>query len=198
MFGQTRKVGGGDRDVGRGKSIQGIRCSGTVHVQGYVLIGWFVGRSGPAVPNTDGGIKVRPFPLSLRCAVYLRLWSQVEASMCNLRGLLMLKLNRGDQAKACFMEALALDVKCYDAFEQLVSGEMMTVEEGPSHFSFFPVLSLNSSLRMGICSVFGLQVSNSRRLRIRSTHLYRSSSEIQARRRAYPNSKKTGGGVRPG
>ncbi|KAI0255073.1 TPR-like protein [Lactifluus subvellereus] len=68
------------------------------------------GRSGPAVPNTDGGIKV-------------------EASMCNLRGLLMLKLNRGDQAKACFMEALALDVKCYDAFEQLVGGEMMPLEE---------------------------------------------------------------------
>ncbi|KAI9460370.1 TPR-like protein [Russula earlei] len=68
------------------------------------------GRSGPAVPNTDGGIKV-------------------EASMCNLRGLLMLKLNRGDQAKACFMEALALDVKCYDAFEQLVGGEMMSLEE---------------------------------------------------------------------
>ena len=50
--------------------------------------------------------------------------------MCNLRGLLMLKLNRGDQAKQCFMEALALDVKCYEAFEQLVSGEMMTPDEG--------------------------------------------------------------------
>ena len=50
--------------------------------------------------------------------------------MCHLRGLLMLKLNRGDQAKACFMEALALDVKCYDAFDQLISGEMMTLEEG--------------------------------------------------------------------
>ena len=52
--------------------------------------------------------------------------------MCNLRGLLMLKLNRGDQAKHCFMEALALDVKCYEAFEHLVSGEMMTPEEGTS------------------------------------------------------------------
>ncbi|KAF8072071.1 hypothetical protein FPV67DRAFT_1483779 [Lyophyllum atratum] len=68
------------------------------------------GRSGPAVPNIDGGIKV-------------------EASMCHLRGILMLKLNRGDQAKQCFMEALALDVKCYDAFEQLVTGEMMTPDE---------------------------------------------------------------------
>lgn len=42
----------------------------------------------------------------------------------------MLKLNRGDQAKQCFMEALALDVKCYDAFDQLVTGEMMTPDEG--------------------------------------------------------------------
>ncbi len=42
----------------------------------------------------------------------------------------MLKLNRGDQAKQCFMEALALDVKCYESFEQLMSGEMMTPEEG--------------------------------------------------------------------
>ena len=50
--------------------------------------------------------------------------------MCHLRGLLMLKLNRGDQAKNCFMEALALDVKCYEAFEQLMSSEMMTPDEG--------------------------------------------------------------------
>ena len=47
----------------------------------------------------------------------------------------MLKLNRGDQAKQCFMEALALDVKCYDAFDQLVTGEMMTPDEGCLIFS---------------------------------------------------------------
>ncbi|KAF9267586.1 TPR-like protein [Marasmius fiardii PR-910] len=68
------------------------------------------GRSGPTIPNIDGGIKI-------------------EASMCHLRGLLMLKMNKADQAKNCFMEALALDVKCYDAFEQLVSGEMLSPEE---------------------------------------------------------------------
>lgn len=50
--------------------------------------------------------------------------------MCHLRGLLMLKMNRGDQAKHCFMEALALDVKCYESFEQLITGEMMTPDEG--------------------------------------------------------------------
>ncbi|KAH9847513.1 TPR-like protein [Lenzites betulinus] len=68
------------------------------------------GKGAPEIPNMDGGIKI-------------------EASMCNLRGLLMLKLNRGDQAKSCFMEALALDIKCYEAFEQLIDGEMMTPEE---------------------------------------------------------------------
>ena len=50
--------------------------------------------------------------------------------MCHLRGLVMLKLNRSDQAKQCFLEALALDVKCYDSFEQLINGEMMSVDEG--------------------------------------------------------------------
>ncbi|THV04469.1 TPR-like protein [Dendrothele bispora CBS 962.96] len=69
-----------------------------------------LGRNGPAIPNIDGGIKI-------------------EASMCHLRGVLMLKLSRGDQAKQCFMEALALDVKCYSAFEYLISGEMMAPDE---------------------------------------------------------------------
>ncbi|EMD33975.1 hypothetical protein CERSUDRAFT_159330 [Gelatoporia subvermispora B] len=68
------------------------------------------GLGGPAVPNMDGGIKI-------------------EASMCHLRGVLMLKLNRADQAKHCFMEALALDVKCYESFDYIVTGEMMTPDE---------------------------------------------------------------------
>jgi anaphase-promoting complex subunit 6 len=42
----------------------------------------------------------------------------------------MLKLNRTQRAKECFMEALALDVKNFEAFETLVGGEMMTGEEG--------------------------------------------------------------------
>ncbi|KAF6754373.1 cell division control protein 16 [Ephemerocybe angulata] len=67
-------------------------------------------QSGPAIANTDGGIKI-------------------EASMCYLRGMLMLKLNRADQAKTCFMEALSLDVKCADAFSQLVNAEMLAPDE---------------------------------------------------------------------
>lgn len=61
--------------------------------------------------------------------------------MCHLRGLLMMKLSRGESAKHCFMEALALDVKCYDAFEQLVSGEMMTPEEGAVSHCLSPLAS---------------------------------------------------------
>lgn len=50
--------------------------------------------------------------------------------MCYLRGILMLKLGKGHQAKQCFMEALALDIKCYEAFEQLITSEMMNPTEG--------------------------------------------------------------------
>jgi anaphase-promoting complex subunit 6 len=42
----------------------------------------------------------------------------------------MLKLNRTAAAKESFMEALALDVKCYDAFEMIVGGELMAIDEG--------------------------------------------------------------------
>ena len=76
----------------------------------------------------DGGIKVRIFDPAIVTALLIQ--AQVEASMCHLRGLVMLKLNRSDQAKKCFLEALALDVKCYDSFEQLINGEMMSADEG--------------------------------------------------------------------
>jgi anaphase-promoting complex subunit 6 len=55
--------------------------------------------------------------------------------MCHLRGHLMLKTNRIEQAKLCFMEALSLDVKCYESFEQLIGGEMLGPDEGISSLS---------------------------------------------------------------
>ena len=68
--------------------------------------------------------------------------------MCHLRGLVMLKLNRSDQAKQCFLEALALDVKCYDSFEQLINGEMMSVDEGDQLFptGVPPLIRLQSGI----------------------------------------------------
>jgi anaphase-promoting complex subunit 6 len=74
--------------------------------------------------------------------------------MCHLRGLLMLKLNRGDQAKNCFMEALALDVKCYEAFEQLISGEMMTPIEGLYSANALVVYSSASSQSGSLCKAW--------------------------------------------
>lgn len=61
--------------------------------------------------------------------------------MCLLRGQIHLRLSSAAQAKESFLEALSLDVRCYDAFSALVGGEMMNVEEGEfdvSRSSFFP------------------------------------------------------------
>lgn len=52
-----------------------------------------------------------------------------EASMCHLRGLIHLHLNSSQKAKECFLEALTLDVKCYESFESLVDGNMLMVDE---------------------------------------------------------------------
>lgn len=39
-------------------------------------------------------------------------------------------MGASDLAKEAFMEALSRDVKCFESFEVLVGGEMMTIEEG--------------------------------------------------------------------
>jgi anaphase-promoting complex subunit 6 len=41
-------------------------------------------------------------------------------------------LGAADLAKEAFMEALSRDVKCFESFETLVGGEMMSAEEGKS------------------------------------------------------------------
>lgn len=70
--------------------------------------------------------------------------------MCHLRGILMLKVNRSEQAKQCFMEALALDVKCYESFEQLINGEMLMPDEGTLSPSLLPVAFIDDLYRVGI------------------------------------------------
>lgn len=95
---------------------------------------WILGTSGPGIPNSDGGIKV-------------------EASMCYLRGVLMTRLNRQDKAREHFMEALALDVKCFDAFEELVGGQLLAADEGmPLQTHYVRPLRAN-----GICTRMGLR-----------------------------------------
>lgn len=51
------------------------------------------------------------------------------ASTAHLRGLIHLHLGASDLAKDSFIEALSRDVKCFESFEILVGGEMMTSEE---------------------------------------------------------------------
>ena len=50
--------------------------------------------------------------------------------MCYLRGIVMLRMGRAKDAQESLMEALAIDYKNFDAFEALVGGEMMTIDEG--------------------------------------------------------------------
>lgn len=50
--------------------------------------------------------------------------------MAHLRGIIHLHLGATGLAKEAFVEALTRDVKCYESFQVLVGGEMMSNEEG--------------------------------------------------------------------
>ncbi|BGP06853.1 anaphase-promoting complex subunit Cut9 [Rhodotorula toruloides] len=54
---------------------------------------------------------------------------KITASAAHLRGLIHLHMKSNELAKEAFMEALTRDVKCFESFEMLVGGEMMSTEE---------------------------------------------------------------------
>ncbi|GAA6002404.1 anaphase promoting complex subunit CDC16 [Rhodotorula paludigena] len=54
---------------------------------------------------------------------------KLTASAAHLRGLIHLHMKANELAKEAFMEALSRDVKCFESFEMLVGGEMMSSEE---------------------------------------------------------------------
>lgn len=62
------------------------------------------------VKNQDGGIKL-------------------EASMCFLRGQIYTNQSNFDLAKECFKEAVQVDAKCFEAFDQLIRGSLLTPKE---------------------------------------------------------------------
>lgn len=62
------------------------------------------------VLNSDGGIKL-------------------EALMCYLRGQIYAQQNNFERAKECYKEALLVDVKCFEAFTELIDGSLMTPRE---------------------------------------------------------------------
>lgn len=59
------------------------------------------------IKNLDGGIKL-------------------EASLCFIRGQIYTKQNNLERAKECYKEAVLVDVKCYEAFDELVRNNMLT------------------------------------------------------------------------
>lgn len=62
------------------------------------------------VRNVDGGIKL-------------------EASMCYLRGLIYANQNNFEKAKESYKEAVLVDVKCFEAFNELISNDFMAPSE---------------------------------------------------------------------
>ncbi|CDK26754.1 unnamed protein product [Kuraishia capsulata CBS 1993] len=60
--------------------------------------------------NLDGGIKL-------------------EASMCYLRGVIFSRQNDFERAKECFQEAVLVDAKCFEAFDELIKNNLLTPKE---------------------------------------------------------------------
>lgn len=70
----------------------------------------FQGSVASKVKNQDGGIKL-------------------EASMCYLRGQIYTNQNNFDRAKECYKEAVQVDAKCFEAFDQLIRSNLLTPKE---------------------------------------------------------------------
>lgn len=54
---------------------------------------------------------------------------RAEAAMCYLRGLCHAKSNAFDRAKACYKDAVRIDVQCFEAFDSLMSNSLLSPQE---------------------------------------------------------------------
>lgn len=52
-----------------------------------------------------------------------------EASMCYLRGICHAKRNAFDQAKSCYKDAVRMDIRCFEAFDQLMRNSLLSPDE---------------------------------------------------------------------
>ncbi|RPA81185.1 TPR-like protein [Ascobolus immersus RN42] len=52
-----------------------------------------------------------------------------EAAMCYLRGTIYCKQNNFDRAKDCFKDACRIDVKCFEAFDELMTNNLLSPDE---------------------------------------------------------------------
>jgi anaphase-promoting complex subunit 6 len=107
---------------------------------------------------------------------------KLNSSMCHLRGLLHLRLSSVQDAKDSFIEALTIDVKNYEAFRELVEGEMMQPQEGerrPDCQAHVPRLMG----RMGVCAEAGLQLAAHQRAgNVRQAHVCQPAEESELAR----------------
>lgn len=54
---------------------------------------------------------------------------RTQAAMCYLRGICFAKQNALDRAKECYMDAVRIDVQCFEAFNQLMKNALMSPHE---------------------------------------------------------------------
>lgn len=52
-----------------------------------------------------------------------------EAAMCFLRGICYAKQNAFDRAKECYKDAVRIDVRCFEAFQQLMKNSLLSPDE---------------------------------------------------------------------
>ncbi|ODA81227.1 hypothetical protein RJ55_04191 [Drechmeria coniospora] len=52
-----------------------------------------------------------------------------EAAMCFLRGICYAKQNAFDRAKECYKDAVRIDVRCFEAFQQLMKNALLSPDE---------------------------------------------------------------------
>ena len=64
-----------------------------------------------------------------------------EGGMCHLRGVCFARQNSFDRAKQCYMDAVRIDVQCYEAFDQLTRNALMSPQE---EWSFLESLNFDS------------------------------------------------------
>ncbi|AGO11415.1 AaceriACR168Wp [[Ashbya] aceris (nom. inval.)] len=84
------------------------------------------------VRNLDGGIKL-------------------ESSLCYLRGEIYSAQNNLDLAKECFKEAVCVDVKNFEAFDRLISNNMLTPDEEAEFISSLDFTDLDDNQELIRC-----------------------------------------------
>lgn len=64
------------------------------------------------------------------------LFSQINSSICLLRGKIYDAMDNRPLATSSYKEALKLDVYCFEAFDLLTSHHMLTAQEGERNYSY--------------------------------------------------------------